>query len=205
MTHVVDTGRINQKRRTRNAILTAAAALVRHGQVPTVAEAADAASISRATAYRYFRSQEQLLIEATLETTTPLIEQQIDQSTPSDDPALRLDTVVHAIQTTVLANEAAFRAMLRLALELEPHVPDQSASNQPRGARRIRWIDDALAPMRSHVSPPHYIRLIAALALCVGIESIVVLRDICDLGPDEAEAVTRWAAQTLLHTAMTQA
>jgi hypothetical protein len=33
--------------------------------------------------------------------------------------------------------------------------------------------------------------------LC-GAEALVVLRDVCHLGPDEASAVVRWAARTLV-------
>jgi AcrR family transcriptional regulator len=54
--------RANQKSRTRAALVEAAARLLRDGP-PTVAEAADAARISRATAYRYFPTQEALLVE----------------------------------------------------------------------------------------------------------------------------------------------
>ena len=56
-------GRINQKRRTRAAILAAAGVLLEQDQRPTVAEVADAALVSRATAYRYFPTQEYMLLE----------------------------------------------------------------------------------------------------------------------------------------------
>jgi hypothetical protein len=41
-------------------------------------------------------------------------------------------------------------------------------------------------------------RLVAAMCLCVGIESLVVLRDVCGLEAKKAEEVARWAAFTLL-------
>ena len=47
-------GRIDQKRRTRDALIAAARDLVADGATPTVEGAAEAASISRTTAYRYF-------------------------------------------------------------------------------------------------------------------------------------------------------
>src|SRR5690242_5629770 len=55
--------RANQKERTRSAIVAAAAEQFRRGTRPTVAEAAAAARVSKATAYRYFPTQEALLIE----------------------------------------------------------------------------------------------------------------------------------------------
>ena len=59
------TGRASQKRRTRMALVAAARDLVtRGGQPPTVGEAAEEASVSRTTAYRYFPTQKSLLLAA---------------------------------------------------------------------------------------------------------------------------------------------
>ena len=57
-------GRESQKNRTRKALIEAARRLMGAGQHPTVPEAAEAAGISRATAYRYFPTQEMLLAES---------------------------------------------------------------------------------------------------------------------------------------------
>ena len=58
------TGRTAQKMRTRKALVDAARTLIANGVTPTVEEAADAASISRTTAYRYFPNQRDLLVAA---------------------------------------------------------------------------------------------------------------------------------------------
>ena len=42
----------------------------------------------------------------------------------------------------------------------------------------------------------------AGVALCVGIESIAVMEDICGLLPAEAEEVKLWAAGALLQAAL---
>ena len=55
------TERVQQKGRTRRALLEAAVQLVTSGAQPTVAQVADAAAVSRRTAYRYFPTQEQML------------------------------------------------------------------------------------------------------------------------------------------------
>src|SRR5687768_11816512 len=65
------TGRTAQKMRTRKALVDAARALIVSGVTPTVEEAADAASISRTTAYRYFPNQRDLLIAAYPEIELP--------------------------------------------------------------------------------------------------------------------------------------
>ena len=58
------TGRTHQKARTRNALVDITRTLLASGRTPTVEEAAEAAGISRATAYRYFPNQRALLVAA---------------------------------------------------------------------------------------------------------------------------------------------
>ena len=61
------TGRINQKGRTRGALLAAARRLMKRGEPVTVIGAAAEAGISKATAYRYFSAADTLTMEATLD------------------------------------------------------------------------------------------------------------------------------------------
>jgi AcrR family transcriptional regulator len=68
-------GACSKAAHTAAQILTAAAALISSGSRPTVTRAADAAEVSRRTAYRYFPSQEKLLTEATLNGVRPAIEE----------------------------------------------------------------------------------------------------------------------------------
>ena len=65
------TGRANQLRRTRKDLLQAAARLMREGRHPSLDEVAEAAMVSRATAYRHFPDVSALLVEATLDIDTP--------------------------------------------------------------------------------------------------------------------------------------
>ena len=55
--HLLADPRANQRRRTRAAVMEGARALLREGQVPSIADAAEEAGVSRATAYRYFPTQ----------------------------------------------------------------------------------------------------------------------------------------------------
>src|SRR5215210_8545823 len=113
-------GRVNQKRRTRTAILAATVELVEQGQSPTVAEVADEALVSRATAYRYFPTQEYLLFEAALESTRSDIDRELEENTLPVDPEARLEMLIDALQKRIIDKEAAFRTMLSLSLEQFP-------------------------------------------------------------------------------------
>jgi AcrR family transcriptional regulator len=209
-------GRVNQKRRTRAAILAAAVELLEQGQSPTVAEVADAALVSRATAYRYFPTQEYLLFEAALETTRSDIDRELEENTLPEDPEARLEMLIDALQKRILDKEAAFRTMLSLSLEQFPgeevvvvegeHYRGESPlPPRLRGGGRVRWIKKALAPVEGRLEEQTFRRLVAALSLCMGIEALVVLRDVCALEPSEAEEVLRWAARTLLRSSLAEA
>jgi AcrR family transcriptional regulator len=202
-------GRINQKRRTRAAILEAAKYLLREGQMPSVAEAADAARVSRATAYRYFPTQEYLLSEAALESARTDINHLLERAAPSNDPAVRLDTLVQVLQQVTLEQEAAFRTLLQLSLETHSNGGHNHEATQDRlrGGRRIGWIEEAPAPLGNSfdTDPATFRRVVAALSLCVGIEALVVLQDVCGLEAAEAVHVSRWAAQALLQAGRREA
>src|SRR5215471_17416466 len=90
-------GRYKQKRRTRAALLTAARALIQQGTIPSVADAADAADVSRRTAYRYFPTQEQLLTEVQLERERPIFERVFAAPELAHDVEARLDVLVRTI------------------------------------------------------------------------------------------------------------
>lgn len=193
-------GRINQKRRTRSAIVTAAVDLLQQGLKPTVAEVADAATVSRATAYRYFPSQEFLLAEAVLHDIRGEVDHILELVSVSTAPAGRIDAVIQAMQERTLAREAGFRTLLRLSMEQSFEGGDGRTTpvGPRRGGRRIDWIKQALAPVWDQLDEPMQERLVGALSLCMGIEALVVLRDICEYPPEQALEICRWMAQAIL-------
>ena len=67
-TDYLESGRTRQKQRTRDQLIAAARELITAGDTPRVEEVAEAAGISRPTAYRYFASQAELLAAAYPET-----------------------------------------------------------------------------------------------------------------------------------------
>ena len=200
-------GREKQKRRTRNALLAAASGLARQGKAPTVADVAEAADISRRTAYRYFPTQEQLLAEIGLEQTRPAIEAAIAKAAACADPETSLDIVVQAVQQAAFKNEGLLSAMVRLSLERR--LGNQGARGEPqptpvRGRRRIDWIKAALVPVRRKLSRREFERLVSALTLCIGIEAVIALRDIRALDSGESISVCRWAARSLLRASLSK-
>jgi AcrR family transcriptional regulator len=199
--------RANQKARTRRALVEAARALMRRGAPPTVAEAAAAAGVSRASAYRYFPTQESLHLE--ISSVSPLadpVEKQVEAMAGGDAEA-RLLELLDAFNPIVLAEEASMRTALRAYRDA--WLAARGAGGEPpapvREGRRMRWLDKALEPARGRLTPAQLRRLRAALALTLSIEGVVVMKDVCRVRDDaEALGVLRWAARALLRAGLAE-
>lgn len=188
-------GRVDQKRRTRDALIAAAREIVARGVTPTVEGAAEAASISRTTAYRYFPSQRALLVAAHPETGATSL---LPDDAPDDDAGARLDLVIDRFLRSLLENEAQQRTMLRLSLEADPAERAQLPLRQGRG---IKWIEEALAPLRADMADAEIHRLALAIRSATGIEALAWLTDVAGLSRDDAADLMRWSARAMLRSA----
>ena len=187
-------GRSNQKRRTRKALLEAAARLMQSGRKPSFDEVAEEALVSRATAYRYFSGIEPLLNEASLDIAMPA--PALFEGDDSTDVAARAIKAEAAVDRMVRANETALRMMLINALQRS--LEDQAGEGTPaRQNRRSALIEAALAPL-SRRNRPAADRLAQALALVIGTEARLVLRDVLQLDDDEAGSVKAWMIRALV-------
>jgi AcrR family transcriptional regulator len=187
-------GRRNQKSRTREALVTAARELLASGITPTVEEAAHAASISRTTAYRYFPNQRALVGAAHPEIDrTSLL-----PADPPTDPYHRLDLVLDATGRIVLEWEAQLRASLRLSLQpgTDPTGPVL------RRGRVIGWIADALAPLATTHPDLDLHRTAIAIRSATGIEAFIWLVDVAGLPRDDALHLMHDNGRAILRSAL---
>lgn len=189
------TGRTKQKARTRAALIDAARGLLAGGVTPTVEQAADAAGVSRTTAYRYFANQRELIVATFPEIAADSL---LPERAP-DDPVARLDAVVTALTAQLIDHEPELRAQLRLSLE---SGSGERAELPFRTGRAIGWIEEALAPLRDQMSGRELRRLVLAIRSAVGIEALVWLTDIASLSRTEAADLMRWSARALLESAL---
>ena len=194
---MADSGRPNQKSRTRKDLLRAAARLMQAGRSPTLEEVAEEAMVSRATAYRYFPGVEALLTEAALDVARPDAETLFAGDDGAAEPLERLLRADTAVADMVRANEPALRAMLIHSLQ-----QGLGGGGVPvRQNRRTPLIEAALAPARDTLSPWLHDRLVKALALVIGTESMLAFKDVLRLPDDEAGAVRRWMIRALFEAA----
>lgn len=201
-----ETGRVNQKRRTRAALVEAAEELLRQGTTPTVAQAAEAALVSRTTAYRYFPTQESLLLELSVSLDVGEVEALVAEPVDAGSARERAREVVAVLNRHVHAQQVQYRTALRAYQDqwLEAAAAGE-AEPLVREGRRGRWLETCLAPLAEAVPAADVERLIRGLSLTMGAEAMVVLRDVCHLDTEEALAVTDWVAAVLLEATFGEA
>ena len=94
-------------------MLETAIMLMQKGQTPSVSDVAEAAEVSRATAYRYFPSQAALVEAVVDEGLGPILEWQSDNR----DAESRVLDLLSLTMPRIAEFEATFKAALKLSLE----------------------------------------------------------------------------------------
>ena len=194
------TGRFRQRRRTRSAIVSATAGLLRSGRTtPGVNEIAEAADVSRRTVYQYFPTVEQILLDATLGLLSQAaVDSAIGQADPGGDALDRVSAMIRALVSLSSQTMPLGRSLIRLTVD----TPAENAGQPKRGYRRIDWIETAIAPLRGSLDDAGFERLVSALAMVIGWEALIVLQDLRGLTPDEQTEISTWAAHTLIRAAL---
>jgi AcrR family transcriptional regulator len=194
-------GRVAQRRRTREAIIGATKRLLADGHDPSIDEIAAEADVSRRTIYMYFPTLDQLVTDATSGLLAErTVDPMLDSPDFSSDPVERVDQFARALLE--IADDALplGRRILRLTVDSEP-LPDAPR----RGYRRTEWLARVLEPLRAQLTDEQYERLSAGLAVVLGWEAMIVLRDVRGLGPADEERVLRWAARALVGAMLAEA
>jgi len=192
-------GRVNQKLRTRQALIEAAVALRDEGHQPTVAQAAERARVSRATAYRYFPTVEALISETAADRDMPPLER---VWRPGDDPVKGIGLAANALNKLLLGDEVGLHVMERsfmtVWLENESHEP-------LRPGRRLSYIEPIVDSMKDVLAPRARKRLKQALSIVMGTEALIAVRDISGASLEESLDASAWAARALVRQALAEA
>ena len=193
------TGRANQKRRTRVAIVGACRDIIRSGAPVTMPDVAKAALVSEATAYRYYPDLVSLLNEA-LVGLWPSPAEALGPVAGSSDPAERVAFACEFLLRGVLAYQGAVRAVISATIT-------HSELAVVRPGIRFGLIDEALAPFSNTLAitdPPALAQLKRDLAGVISAEAFFSLTDLAGLTPGEAIASLVRTATTVTQAALTQ-
>jgi AcrR family transcriptional regulator len=172
---------------------------MKQGRTPTLEEVAEEALVSRATAYRYFPTVDALLVEAAVDVAVPE-PQEVFRNEASRDPVARLQRVEMALNDMIIANELLLRAMLAHTIQ-QGIQADENGKLPRRQNRRTPLIEAALAPARDQFKPGTLKVLTRALALIMGTEATIVVKDVLQLDDAEAQKMKRWAIRALVDAA----
>ncbi len=174
--------------------------LMQAGRIPSVTDVAEAAEVSRATAYRYFPTQAALVQAAVGEALGPILAWRSE----SADAEARVEELLGFAYPRIDEYEATLRAALLMAMDQWSRRRAGTLGDEApilRGNRRD-LLGNALAPLKGRVGPAEFDRLRQALSLLFGTEAFIVLKDIWGLDGERARGVALWAAHALVRTAV---
>jgi len=174
------TGRVNQKLRTRMAIVEACREVIRSGGPVTMPAVARAALVSEPTAYRYFPDLISLL-NAALAGMWPRPAEALEPVAASADPVERVAFAAGFFLRRVLSYQGAVRAMISATI-----TRPELAARRP--GIRFGLISQALDPIAGTLPlpPERLAQLKRDLAAIISAEALFSLTDLCRLTPDDA-------------------
>jgi len=184
-------------------MLTTAIRLMQEGFIPSVSDVAEAAEVSRATAYRYFPSQATMVQAVVDEALGPILAWRSGLG----DPDQRVSELFTFAFPRMLEYEATHRAALSQALDQWTRRQAGTLGSEARIVRGNRrgLLRDALEPLSKEVSRQTFDRLTQSLSLVFGVEAIIVLKDIYGMEDNEVRDVALWAARSLVRAAKAEA
>jgi AcrR family transcriptional regulator len=189
--------------RTKRLMLETAIELMQEGQTPSVSDVAEAAEVSRATAYRYFPSQAELIHAVVDEALGPILSWDSDAAKAED----RVADLLSVSLPRIIEFEATFKAALKLSLEQWAKDAAGTLGEEApfKRGHRVELLQAAISPLKKTLPRTQFQRLAQALSLVYGLEALIVLKDIWGLSDRESENVTQWAARALVRAAMSDA
>jgi hypothetical protein len=131
-----------------------------------------------------------------LDEAAPTVTSLFGEDAPTD-PEDRVALVQNALYDLSRDHETEFRLFLRTSVTRA--LRDADGTSDPfRGARRTALLAEALAPLAGELTAAEIERLKTALAMLVGTEPMIVLRDVLRLEHDRARESGEWAVRQLV-------
>lgn len=189
--------RTNQKERTHQAIVSAAARLVDGGCAdPSIDDIAEEALVSRATVYRYFESTGDVLWQVFSD--RHMLDAETARPITSDDLTERVLVAEENVNDYLFGDHAGTRAFERVMLDRQVRG---LSTKDDRPGRRFGQIDAALAPLESSIGSDDLELVRHALSLAIGSQAMIALLDTGRLDPERAREVTRFACEAIVREA----
>jgi AcrR family transcriptional regulator len=199
LTRIAAPPQVGPRARTYRLLLEQAMEIAQSGQVPSVAQIAIQAGVSRATAYRYFPTRSTLVAAMVNHSLGPVRSWRGN----SADGRARVNELFDQTFPRFKEYEPQLRAALMIAVEHQLRERAGLLEEEPyRRGYRVGILEHAVEPLKRTLGPKGTERLIMALAMVYGIEPYVIWKDIFGANDRKVEAVARWMAQALVDAAL---
>ena len=185
-------GRVDQKNKTRTRILKAAKILMSKNRTISLEEVADKAKVSRATIYRYFPNIDLLCTEASLDIhyLSPAILSEKVKGRPLDKQILYIQNYYNQLAQD---HELIFRRYLSTVLNESIIL-----KKKIRGARRVDAMTLVLDSFKKDMTKKELDNLKNIASILMGIEPLIVAKDVCGLTNEEANNTLKWGIEMIL-------
>ncbi|MFQ1007755.1 TetR family transcriptional regulator [Gilliamella apicola] len=186
------------KKRTFEHLIHTAMSILDEGNELTITELADKSKISRATAYRYFPTQTDLISAVVDHSLEPILHWQSDEQ----DVGKKVNDFLSFAFTQMIKHEGAIRAAMRLSLQ--QWVTDRSASSSNsekfvRGNHK-EVLSNLLQPLQSQLNDELNNKLIYTLSIIFG-SQITVLKDVWNLDDSYIVSLSQWIIKAVINQA----
>lgn len=188
------------RKRTYVLLVTTALDLFEKGGMPSVSEVAQEAGVSRATAYRYFPTQTDLITATVNESLGPIL----TWRPQSEQTAERIDELLTYAFPRMFEHEGALRAALQASLQqwAQGRSTPQMVKDKPleRGNRK-EILSMVTSPMKSEYPQEIIDRVIRAFSVIYGSEIFLVLKDIWKMDDAQVTGLAQWMAKAIMNQA----
>lgn len=188
------------RKRTHHLLVTTALSLFEQGVLPTVSELATHAGVSRATAYRYFPTQSDLISATVDASLAPIIAWTPDAE---DNTQQRITKLLNLAYPQMFQHEGALRGALQVSLQQwakERQSSEYSEKRLIRGHRKDILLK-VIEPLKADYPEEMWDKVIKSFSLIYGSEVFLVMKDIWKMDDQQVIDMTQWMAKAILNQA----
>ncbi|PHI31920.1 TetR/AcrR family transcriptional regulator [Budvicia aquatica] len=184
--------------RTQSKLIDTAMGMLEQGWFPSITELATAAGVSRATAYRYFPTQGELVSSIVDESLGP-----IQRWSPKEDTVgERISALLEFAYPQMEKHEGALRAALQVSLQQWADLRAQRLDKENKAlfvrGNRKRLVELAAEPLNGKISNDELARMKHAFSLIYGSEVFLVFKDIWNLDSEQIQNIVQWMGKAIV-------
>lgn len=189
------------RKRTYVLLVNTALDLFERGAMPSVSELAQEAGVSRATAYRYFPTQNDLITTIVNESLGPIL----TWRPQSENTEERIGELLSYAFPRMFEHEGALRAALQASLQQwaqSRSAPFEVKDKQLERGNRKDILTMVTSPMKGDYPQDIIDRVIRAFSVIYGSEIFLVLKDIWKMENSEVTELAQWIAKAIMNQAV---